>query len=129
MRREFTSLRIIAPATLPVANEGLLDDTGLPCAPLVRRLATGRIAMNRTPSKPKAALWMAGWLGLMLLMAIAGPRGHARTQRLSDHGNPGPPRPRDALSPDPFRRRFRGAAHIPAADTYRPQPAPLRRPV
>ncbi len=28
--------------------------------------------MNRTPSKPKAALWMAGWLAQMLIVAIAG---------------------------------------------------------
>jgi drug/metabolite transporter (DMT)-like permease len=28
--------------------------------------------MQRTPSKPKAALWMAGWLTLMLVVAIAG---------------------------------------------------------
>jgi drug/metabolite transporter (DMT)-like permease len=28
--------------------------------------------MDRTPSKPKAALWMAGWLGLMLIVAVAG---------------------------------------------------------
>src|SRR3979411_693777 len=28
--------------------------------------------MDRTPSKPRAALWMAGWLALMLIMAIAG---------------------------------------------------------
>ncbi|WP_029584379.1 DMT family transporter [Bradyrhizobium sp. URHD0069] len=28
--------------------------------------------MDRTPSKPMAALWMAGWLALMLIMAIAG---------------------------------------------------------
>jgi drug/metabolite transporter (DMT)-like permease len=28
--------------------------------------------MNRTPSKPMAALWMAGWLALMLIVAIAG---------------------------------------------------------
>ena len=28
--------------------------------------------MNRTPSKLKAALWMAGFLSLMLLMAISG---------------------------------------------------------
>ena len=28
--------------------------------------------MNRTPSKPKAALWMAGWLSLMLIVAVAG---------------------------------------------------------
>jgi drug/metabolite transporter (DMT)-like permease len=28
--------------------------------------------MDRTPSKQKAALWMAGWLSLMLIMAVAG---------------------------------------------------------
>ena len=28
--------------------------------------------MDRTPSKPMAALWMAGWLALMLIMAVAG---------------------------------------------------------
>ncbi|WP_213741851.1 DMT family transporter [Bradyrhizobium sp. dw_411] len=27
--------------------------------------------MDRTPSKPKAALWMAGWLCLMLMVAVA----------------------------------------------------------
>jgi drug/metabolite transporter (DMT)-like permease len=28
--------------------------------------------MDRPPSKPKAALWMAGWLSLMLIVAVAG---------------------------------------------------------
>jgi drug/metabolite transporter (DMT)-like permease len=28
--------------------------------------------MDRTPSKPRAALWMAGWLSLMLVVAVAG---------------------------------------------------------
>src|ERR1700709_1205011 len=28
--------------------------------------------MNRTPSRPRAALWMAGWLTLMLIVAVAG---------------------------------------------------------
>jgi drug/metabolite transporter (DMT)-like permease len=28
--------------------------------------------MHKTPSKPKAALWMSGWLTLMLVMTIAG---------------------------------------------------------
>jgi drug/metabolite transporter (DMT)-like permease len=28
--------------------------------------------MNQTPSLPKAALWMAGWLALMLIMVVAG---------------------------------------------------------
>jgi drug/metabolite transporter (DMT)-like permease len=31
--------------------------------------------MNRTPSKLRAALWMAGWLSLMLVMAVAGREG------------------------------------------------------
>src|SRR6202051_3084139 len=29
-------------------------------------------SMDRTPSKPRAALWMAGWLALMLVVAGAG---------------------------------------------------------
>src|SRR6202790_965531 len=28
--------------------------------------------MDKTPSKPRAALWMAGWLALMLMVAVAG---------------------------------------------------------
>jgi drug/metabolite transporter (DMT)-like permease len=28
--------------------------------------------MDRTPSKPRAALWMSGWLSLMLFVAVAG---------------------------------------------------------
>jgi len=28
--------------------------------------------MNQTPSKPKAALWMGGWLALMLMVTVAG---------------------------------------------------------
>src|SRR5689334_20082488 len=28
--------------------------------------------MDRTPSKPMAALWMAGWLALMLMITVAG---------------------------------------------------------
>src|SRR3978361_1609423 len=28
--------------------------------------------MDHTPSKPSAALWMAGWLALMLIVAVAG---------------------------------------------------------
>ena len=31
--------------------------------------------MDRTPSKTKAALWMAGWLSLMLIVAVAGREG------------------------------------------------------
>jgi hypothetical protein len=28
--------------------------------------------MDRTPSKPRAALWMAGWLAQMLIVVVAG---------------------------------------------------------
>ena len=28
--------------------------------------------MERTPFKPMAALWMAGWLALMLMITVAG---------------------------------------------------------
>ena len=31
--------------------------------------------MDRTPSKPLAALWMAGWLSLMLIVVVAGREG------------------------------------------------------
>jgi drug/metabolite transporter (DMT)-like permease len=31
--------------------------------------------MDQTPSKPKAALWMAGWLALTLIVAVAGREG------------------------------------------------------
>jgi drug/metabolite transporter (DMT)-like permease len=49
---------------LRIANRGALADTGLP-QPLVSR-------MDRTPSKSLAALWMAGWLSLTLIVAVAG---------------------------------------------------------
>jgi drug/metabolite transporter (DMT)-like permease len=32
----------------------------------------GSALMNQTPSKPKAALWMGGWLALMLMVTVAG---------------------------------------------------------
>ena len=50
-----------------VANRRKVADTGLPC--IDDRLHP---AMDRTPSKPLAALWMAGWLALMLIVAVAG---------------------------------------------------------
>jgi len=31
--------------------------------------------MDRTPSKTLAALWMAGWLALMLIVVVAGREG------------------------------------------------------
>jgi drug/metabolite transporter (DMT)-like permease len=59
---------------LRVANWREVADTGLPfatpagspAAPLALPL------MDKTPSKPRAALWMAGWLALMLIVAVAG---------------------------------------------------------
>jgi drug/metabolite transporter (DMT)-like permease len=59
---------------LRVANRREVADTGLPfatpagspAAPLALPL------MDKTPSKPRAALWMAGWLALMLIVAVAG---------------------------------------------------------
>src|SRR5436309_5878919 len=47
-----------------IANRGALADTGLPNPSASR--------MDRTQSKTLAALWMAGWLSLMLIIAIAG---------------------------------------------------------
>src|ERR1700710_1451830 len=40
-------------------------------APLQRKSRTCPL-MDRSPSKPRAALWMAGWLTLMLIVAVAG---------------------------------------------------------
>ena len=34
-----------------------------------------------------AALWMAGWLALMLILTVAGREAHARTERVSAHGS------------------------------------------
>jgi drug/metabolite transporter (DMT)-like permease len=67
--------RIAASAYLRVANPDAVDDTGLPCSDLPRRAFAACPAfqlMDRTPSKPRAALWMAGWLTLMLIVAVAG---------------------------------------------------------
>ena len=49
-----------------IANRRTLADTGLPLT------SQARSRMDRTPSKTLAALWMAGWLALMLIVAIAG---------------------------------------------------------
>jgi drug/metabolite transporter (DMT)-like permease len=60
---------------LRVANPHAVDDTGLPFSDLPRRAFAACPAfqlMDRTPSKPRAALWMAGWLTLMLIVAVAG---------------------------------------------------------
>src|SRR5207253_1750840 len=59
------SKRIAASAVLGVAKQSLVIDTKpahYPDPPLT----------DRTPSRPKAALWMAGWLALMLIVAVAG---------------------------------------------------------
>src|SRR5882724_9364553 len=57
--------RIAAPPQMRIANCGALADTGLPHA-------LGFPGMDRTPSKTLAALWMAGWLSLTLIVAVAG---------------------------------------------------------
>jgi drug/metabolite transporter (DMT)-like permease len=60
---------------LRVANRAGVDDTGLP-SPYPRGSRRGKpgnhLKMDRTPSIPRAALWMAGWLALMLIVAVAG---------------------------------------------------------
>src|SRR5579859_7048480 len=69
--REFTSPRIIASAYLGVAKGDLLADTRPDLKPSLASPVLP-VPMNRPPSKLKAALWMAGFLSLMLLMAISG---------------------------------------------------------
>jgi len=69
MRSERTPCpHIAASADSAVANGRDVTDTGHPLgiSPL------HRAAMTTTPSKTKAALWMAGWLSLTLVMAVAG---------------------------------------------------------
>jgi drug/metabolite transporter (DMT)-like permease len=58
---------------LSVANRPEVADTGPPFETSrdLRHLWHSPL-MDRTPSKPRAALWMAGWLALMLIVAIAG---------------------------------------------------------
>jgi drug/metabolite transporter (DMT)-like permease len=60
---------------LTVAKPSQFADTGVSCVLPASRIATKnphRLSMDRSPSKPKAALWMAGWLSLMLIVAVAG---------------------------------------------------------
>jgi drug/metabolite transporter (DMT)-like permease len=60
---------------LRVAKRHEVADTGLRPANPARALFLQTWPpppMNRTPSKPMAALWMAGWLSLMLIVAVAG---------------------------------------------------------
>src|SRR5580704_2951515 len=67
--------RSTASAYLRVANPRGVADTGLPSPhlPAARsRHAWHSPPMDRIPSKPRAALWMAGWLALMLFVAVAG---------------------------------------------------------
>jgi drug/metabolite transporter (DMT)-like permease len=60
-----------APAHLEVANGHKVADTGLTTESL-ERLPASAFPMDRAPSKAKAALWMAGWLSLMLVVVVAG---------------------------------------------------------
>jgi drug/metabolite transporter (DMT)-like permease len=67
--------RITASAYLRVAKRHAVADTGLPFtnpAPHFPRHAWLPPPMDRIPSKPRAALWMAGWLALMLIVAVGG---------------------------------------------------------
>jgi drug/metabolite transporter (DMT)-like permease len=59
---------------LSVANRREVVDTGpLAAPPALGSLSkTGSVLMDRTPSKPLAALWMGGWLCLMLMVTVAG---------------------------------------------------------
>src|SRR3954454_12401455 len=43
-----------------------------PLPPPPRAFPGSSESMDRTASRPKAALWMAGWLALMLIVAVAG---------------------------------------------------------
>jgi drug/metabolite transporter (DMT)-like permease len=58
---------------LRVAYPDEVVDTGLPSpiSPPLRHVWHAPL-MDRTPSKPRAALWMAGWLALMLIVVVAG---------------------------------------------------------
>jgi drug/metabolite transporter (DMT)-like permease len=64
--------RIAASADLRVANRVEVADIRLLLPFQERPPAFLLSPMNRPPSKLKAALWMAGWLSLMLVMAVAG---------------------------------------------------------
>jgi drug/metabolite transporter (DMT)-like permease len=64
--------RKAASADLPIANRREVADTACPLSPAFAQPDWHLPLMDRTPSKPKAALWMAGWLCQMLMMAIAG---------------------------------------------------------
>jgi drug/metabolite transporter (DMT)-like permease len=59
-------------AYLTVANRHEVADTGQ--SPPLRRVRHDWYfpLMDRTPSKPRAALWMGGWLSLMLILVVAG---------------------------------------------------------
>src|SRR5262249_56631209 len=57
-----------------------------------------------------------------------GPRSHARTQCLRDHGDPFDPRLLPALSDDLSQWRLRQPENLAAAPTHRAQPDPLQRP-
>src|SRR5437879_5739182 len=59
---------IAASADLRVAIRRALADTGLPAVNQANRPPR----MTRTPSKLKAAMWMACWLSLMLVLTVAG---------------------------------------------------------
>jgi drug/metabolite transporter (DMT)-like permease len=59
---------------LRVANPREVADTRRPTTSrcVFRGMHGTSPLMDRTPSKPRAALWMAGWLAQMLIVAVAG---------------------------------------------------------
>jgi drug/metabolite transporter (DMT)-like permease len=69
--------RIAASAYLRVAKRHRVADTSFAqCCPPLPALCNAKPRIcpltDRSPSKPRAALWMAGWLTLMLIVAVAG---------------------------------------------------------
>jgi drug/metabolite transporter (DMT)-like permease len=77
MRRRATSDSVSGAAQhahLRVAKRPQFADRSPPriVAQALQHKPWHRLSMDRLPSKPKAALWMAGWLSLMLIVAVAG---------------------------------------------------------
>src|SRR5262249_13158550 len=66
----FPARRIAALTNLLIATWPTWGDTGPPSKS--RRTAKNSQDMQPTPSKSMAALWMAGWLSLMLVIVVAG---------------------------------------------------------
>ena len=81
--------------------------------------------MDRTPSKTKAALWMAGWLALMLIMAIAGREAMRELNVFQIMEMRSLLGLLHAVSADPHERRICRAEDGAAAAAHRAQSDPL----